>query len=132
MSRDAAWVPQIAARARLNILISGKTTLLNAISRYIDRDKRVITVEDAVDLRLQQSRIVQMEPRPPNVEGVGSGAERSRLTAVVRPSECTSTRQAGGQREKKPATKSARSETLERSRKGRSSQRLRSKPFGMR
>ncbi len=71
-------VLQIAARSRLNMLISGgtgsgKTTLLNAISRYIDSDERIITVEDAAELRLQQPHVVQMETRPPNIEGARSG-----------------------------------------------------------
>jgi pilus assembly protein CpaF len=63
LSLEIARLLQIAARSRLNILISGgtgsgKTTLLNAISQQIDRDERVITVEDAVELRLQQPHIV--------------------------------------------------------------------------
>ena len=85
LSRDMARLLQIAARARLNILISGgtgsgKTTLLNAVSQYIDRDERVITIEDAVELRLQQPHVVQMETRPPNIEGV-----RPRPAARTRP-----------------------------------------------
>ena len=70
--------------ARLNILISGgtgsgKTTLLNAVSQYIDRDERIITIEDAVELRLQQPHVVQMETRPPNIEGRRPGpAARAR------------------------------------------------------
>src|SRR6266446_7828022 len=59
LSEQVSRVLQIAARSRINILISGgtgsgKTTLLNAVSQYIDRNERVITVEDAVELRLQQ------------------------------------------------------------------------------
>ena len=72
LSRDIARVLQIAARSRLNILISGgtgsgKTTLLNAVSQFIDDGERVITIEDAVELRLQQPHVVQMETRPPNI-----------------------------------------------------------------
>ena len=64
-------------RARLNILIcggtgSGKTTLLNAISSYIPEDERIVTIEDAAELRLQQTHVARMETRPPNVEGVGA------------------------------------------------------------
>ncbi|TMJ47119.1 MAG: CpaF family protein, partial [Alphaproteobacteria bacterium] len=58
LSDEVARLLQIAARSRLNILISGgtgsgKTTMLNAVSRYVDNDERVITIEDAVELRLQ-------------------------------------------------------------------------------
>ena len=84
-----ARVLQIAARSRLNILISGgtgsgKTTLLNAVSQYIDRDERVITIEDAVELRLQQPHVVQMETRPPNIEGVGQIPQRELVRNALR------------------------------------------------
>ncbi len=89
LSREVASLLQIAARSRVNILISGgtgsgKTTLLNAISQYIDRDERVITVEDAVELRLQQPHVVQMETRPPNIEGVGQIAQRELVRNALR------------------------------------------------
>jgi len=89
LSREMAQVLQIAASSRLNMLISGgtgsgKTTLLNAISRSIDRDERVITVEDAVELRLQQPHVVQMETRPPNIEGVGQVAQRELVRNALR------------------------------------------------
>ncbi len=89
LSRDMARLLQIAARARLNILISGgtgsgKTTLLNAVSQYIDRDERVITIEDAVELRLQQPHVVQMETRPPNIEGVGHVPQRELVRNALR------------------------------------------------
>jgi pilus assembly protein CpaF len=89
LSRDMATVLQVAARSRLNMLISGgtgsgKTTLLNAVSRYIDRDERVITVEDAVELRLQQPHVVQMETRPPNIEGAGQVAQRELVRNALR------------------------------------------------
>lgn len=66
-----------AVRARRNILISGgtgsgKTTLLNLLSGYIPDNERIATIEDAAELRLQQSHVVRMETRPPNVEGVGA------------------------------------------------------------
>jgi pilus assembly protein CpaF len=82
-------VLQVAARSRVNVLISGgtgsgKTTLLNAISQYIDREERVITVEDAVELRLQQPHVVQMETRPPNIEGVGQVAQRELVRNALR------------------------------------------------
>jgi pilus assembly protein CpaF len=89
LSRDMARLLQIAARARLNILISGgtgsgKTTLLNAVSQFIDRDERVITIEDAVELRLQQPHVVQMETRPPNIEGVGYVPQRELVRNALR------------------------------------------------
>jgi pilus assembly protein CpaF len=64
-------------KARLNILISGgtgsgKTTLLNAVSSYIPEDERIVTIEDAAELRLQQAHVARMETRPPNIEGTGA------------------------------------------------------------
>jgi pilus assembly protein CpaF len=89
LSLEIGRLLQIAARSRLNILISGgtgsgKTTLLNAVSQQIDRDERVITVEDAVELRLQQPHLVQMETRPPNIEGVGQVAQRELVRNALR------------------------------------------------
>jgi len=89
LSSEMARVLQIAARSRLNILISGgtgsgKTTLLNAISQFIDRDERVVTIEDAVELRLQQPHVVQMETRPPNIEGAGHIPQRELVRNALR------------------------------------------------
>ena len=66
-----------SVKARLNILIcggtgSGKTTLLNALSSYIPEDERIVTIEDAAELRLQQTHVARMETRPANVEGTGA------------------------------------------------------------
>src|SRR5438477_4044836 len=89
LSPEVARLLEIATRSRLNMLISGgtgsgKTTLLNAVSQHIDCDERVITVEDAVELRLQQPHVVQMETRPPNIEGVGQVAQRELVRNALR------------------------------------------------
>jgi pilus assembly protein CpaF len=89
ISAEMAQFLDIAARCRINILISGgtgsgKTTLLNAVSRHIDTDERIITIEDAVELRLQQPHVVQMETRPPNIEGVGHVPQRELVRNALR------------------------------------------------
>tara|TARA_B100000676_G_scaffold312928_1_gene389889 strand:+ start:709 stop:1395 length:687 start_codon:yes stop_codon:yes gene_type:complete len=66
----------VAARSRLNILISGgtgsgKTTLLNAMSQLIDPGERIVTIENAAELQLQQPHVVRLETRPANLEGDG-------------------------------------------------------------
>ncbi len=76
VSENMAKVLKIASRARLNIIISGgtgsgKTTLLNAMSQLIDVGERIVTIEDAAELQLQQPHVVRLETRPPNLEGVG-------------------------------------------------------------
>lgn len=76
ISDAMATVFKIAARCRLNILISGgtgsgKTTLLNAFSRMIDEGERIVTIEDAAELQLQQPHVVRLETRPANLEGDG-------------------------------------------------------------
>jgi len=89
LSPEMAQFLDIAARARANILISGgtgsgKTTLLNAVSRHIASNERIVTIEDAVELRLQQPHVVQLESRPPNIEGVGQIAQRELLRNALR------------------------------------------------
>jgi pilus assembly protein CpaF len=89
LSAEMAQFLDIAAQCRINILISGgtgsgKTTLLNAVSRHIDSGERIISIEDAVELRLQQPHVVQMESRPPNVEGTGQIAQRELVRNALR------------------------------------------------
>ncbi len=66
-----------AIKARLNVIISGgtgsgKTTLLNTLSSFIPNTERIITIEDAAELQLQQDHVVRLETRPPNIEGKGA------------------------------------------------------------
>ena len=78
-----------AVQARCNILISGgtgsgKTTLLNCLSRYIPAEERVVTIEDAAELQLQQPHVVRLETRPPNVEGKGEVTQRDLVKNSLR------------------------------------------------
>jgi pilus assembly protein CpaF len=89
LSPDMATVLKIAGRCRLNILISGgtgsgKTTLLNALSRMIDHGERVVTIEDAAELQLQQPHVVRLETRPPNLEGHGEVTQRDLVKNALR------------------------------------------------
>ena len=76
ISAEVCKLLKIAGACRLNIIISGgtgsgKTTLLNALSRMIDHGERVVTIEDAAELQLQQPHVVPLETRPANLEGDG-------------------------------------------------------------
>jgi len=78
-----------AVQARCNILISGgtgsgKTTLLNCLSRYVPADERVITIEDAAELQVQQPHVVRLETRPPNIEGRGEITQRDLVKNCLR------------------------------------------------
>ncbi len=78
-----------AVERRLNILISGgtgsgKTTLLNALSRHIPEGERIITIEDAAELQLQQLHVIPLEARPPNLEGKGEVTLRDLLRNALR------------------------------------------------
>ena len=84
-----AKVLEIVGRARLNVVISGgtgsgKTTLLNALSSMIHEDERIITVEDAAELQLQQPHVVRMETRPLSLEGRGEVTQRDLLRNALR------------------------------------------------
>ena len=76
-------------RARLNLLISGgtgsgKTTTLNVLSAFIPERERIVTIEDAAELQLQQPHVVRLETRPPNVEGRGEVAQRALVRNALR------------------------------------------------
>ena len=76
-------------QARCNILISGgtgsgKTTFLNCLSRYIPQKERVITIEDAAELQLQQPHVVRLETRPANIEGAGEVTQRDLVKNSLR------------------------------------------------
>jgi pilus assembly protein CpaF len=76
-------------KARLNVLISGgtgsgKTTMLNVMSSFIPGDERLITIEDAAELRLQQEHVVRLETRPPNSEGRGEVVARDLVKNALR------------------------------------------------
>ena len=89
LSAPVARVLEIASRARLNVIISGgtgsgKTTMMNAMSRLIDHGERIITVEDAAELQLQQPHVVRMETRPPSLEGRGEVTQRDLVRNALR------------------------------------------------
>ncbi|MGZ8337556.1 MAG: CpaF family protein, partial [Allosphingosinicella sp.] len=89
LSPEMATVLKIAGRCRLNILISGgtgsgKTTLLNALSRMIDHGERIVTIEDAAELQLQQPHVVRLETRPANLEGNGEVTQRDLVKNALR------------------------------------------------
>jgi pilus assembly protein CpaF len=89
MSASIAKILQIAGRARLNVIISGgtgsgKTTLMNALSSMIEPSERIVTVEDAAELQLQQPHIVRLETRPPSLEGKGEITQRDLVRNALR------------------------------------------------
>ena len=89
LSRNAALFLRAIVEARLNILISGgtgsgKTTMLNAMSAAIDNRERIVTIEDAAELRLQQDHVVRLETRPPNPDGEGAVMQRDLVRNALR------------------------------------------------
>ena len=89
LNAQASKILQALVEARLNVLISGgtgsgKTTMLNAMSRYIDGRQRIVTIEDAAELQLQQEHVVRLETRPPNSEGHGAIAQRDLVRNALR------------------------------------------------
>jgi pilus assembly protein CpaF len=89
VSAEMMEVLSSAVKARISILIAGgtgagKTTFLNILSQYIPRNERVVTIEDAAELRLAQENIVRLETRPPNIEGLGAIKQRQLLINCLR------------------------------------------------
>jgi pilus assembly protein CpaF len=89
LSPEIAELLRACVEARLNIIVSGgtgtgKTTLLNVLSSFIPEGERIVTIEDAVELQLQQEHIVRLESRPPNIEGRGEIAIRDLVRNSLR------------------------------------------------
>jgi pilus assembly protein CpaF len=89
IAESLAKVLKIAAACRLNAIISGgtgsgKTTMLNAMSQLIDPAERIVTIEDAAELQLQQPHVVRLETRPPNLEGTGEITMRDLVKNALR------------------------------------------------
>jgi pilus assembly protein CpaF len=89
MTESMATILQALGRAKINILISGgtgsgKTTMLNAISGFIRDNERIVTIEDAAELQLQQPHVVRLETRPPNLEGRGEVTQRALVRNALR------------------------------------------------
>jgi pilus assembly protein CpaF len=80
---------QACVKQRLNIVISGgtgtgKTTLLNALSAYVPNTERIVSIEDPIEMKLQQSHVVAMEARPPNIEGKNEVTQRDLVRNALR------------------------------------------------
>jgi len=89
ISAEMMEVLQSAVKARISIIVSGgtgagKTTFLTILSQYIPNNERLVTIEDAAELRLAQENIVRLETRPPNIEGQGAIRQRQLLINSLR------------------------------------------------
>ena len=89
LTSPVAQLIDACVRGRLNVLVSGgtgagKTTTLNVLSSFIPEDERIITIEDAAELRLQQPHVVRLEYRPPNIEGKGEVTIRDLVRNALR------------------------------------------------
>jgi len=89
MTPECAEMIKLIGACRVNVLVSGgtgsgKTTMLNCLTRYISQGERIITCEDACELQLQQPHVVRLETRPPNLEGVGEVTMRDLVKNCLR------------------------------------------------
>jgi len=89
LTPDMAIMLEGLARSKINMLISGgtgsgKTTLLNILSGYIPESERIVTIEDAAELQLQQEHVIRLETRPPNIEGKGEVNQRALVRNALR------------------------------------------------
>ena len=89
LSREMADFLKACVKARLNILVSGgtgsgKTTTLNVLSSFIPENERIVTIEDAAEIQLQQEHVVTLESRPPNIEGKGAITIRDLVKNALR------------------------------------------------
>jgi pilus assembly protein CpaF len=89
LTKEMAFFLEACVRCKINMLISGgtgsgKTTLLNVLSRWIPAGERVITIEDAAELKLQREHVVRLETRPRNIEGKGEVTQRDLLRNSLR------------------------------------------------
>jgi pilus assembly protein CpaF len=89
LTKEMAFFLESCVKCKMNILISGgtgtgKTTLLNALSRWIPSVERVVTIEDAAELQLQREHVVRLETRPPNIEGEGCITQRDLVRNSLR------------------------------------------------
>ncbi|WP_390583913.1 CpaF family protein [Erythrobacter sp. MTPC3] len=87
--REVAVVLEAVVKSRRNVLISGgtgsgKTTMLNAMSSYIDSRERIVTIEDSAELQMQQEHVARLETRPPNIEGRGEVSQRDLVKNALR------------------------------------------------
>jgi pilus assembly protein CpaF len=89
MNPQVVELLEACVKGRLNILVSGgtgagKTTTLNVLSSFLPEDERIVTIEDAAELRLQQPHVVRLESRPPNIEGRGEVSIRDLVRNALR------------------------------------------------
>src|SRR5258706_5260586 len=89
LTPDMALMLEGLAKSKINMIISGgtgagKTTLLNILSGYIPETERIITIEDAAELQLQQPHVIRLETRPPNIEGKGEVNQRALVRNALR------------------------------------------------